>query len=561
MAQTMLLKDESPLLDTAISKLRPGVFSHPIWVRFGNREEPIPPKTIKALFIEAETIKQQSPSDACQVLLLCSVFQHYSGQTENALTTLHDVQTLANRNGLDSEILWALWGACAICVQKKRFEDAASYLTALMHFLSDHDDWVLAGFVDVVRQTLTHSAKTNNLVFTEQNGSRSLGNILTYTFQWLNLWGFAVQAQRYATQESENQGQPQHRTHPLLSSKGWHSLSLFFKGELKLHWWGDKIQHGKKRSTFWGYLLSLFRIEVVSQDQSNHPDVLDSETMPAETVPILPPDRTIPAVIQESKSIQEIPEPPMSISVQMLGNFNLTIQDTALNLTSSRSLSLLKYLLLNHRQNTPREMLLDIFWPEVSMERGRNNLNVALNGIRTSLRTVTDKPVIIYKDSAYGMSQGLQFWVDVEEFERLVQSGRRLEAQNRLTSAVSEYEAAVSLYQGDFLEENPYENWTVLPRERLRLTYLTTLDRLSHIYYDQERYAMCITFSQLILARDRCREDAHSMLMRCYSRQGQDHLALRQYQACVEALRLELDVTPTPETTKLYELIRLHKQV
>jgi len=149
----------------------------------------------------------------------------------------------------------------------------------------------------------------------------------------------------------------------------------------------------------------------------------------------------------------------------------------------------------------------------------------------------------------------------VEEFERLVQSGRRLEAQNKLPSAISEYETAVGLYQGDFLEEIPYENWTVLPRERFRLTYLTTLDCLSHIYFNQERYAMCITFSQLILLRDRCREDAHSMLMRCYSRQGQDHFALRQYQACVEALRLELDVTPTPETTKLYEQIRQHKRV
>ena len=149
----------------------------------------------------------------------------------------------------------------------------------------------------------------------------------------------------------------------------------------------------------------------------------------------------------------------------------------------------------------------------------------------------------------------------MEEFERLIDSGRRLEARDKLSSSISDYEAAVSLYRGDFLEENPYENWTVLPRERLRLAYMATLDRLSQIYFNQKRYAMCITLSQRILARDRCREDAHSTLMRCYSRQGQDHLALRQYQACVEALRIELDVTPAPETTKLYEQIRHHKHV
>lgn len=561
MTQTLLFKEESPLLDTAISKLRPGVFSHPIWVRFGNKEETIPPKTINSLFIEAENIKQHNPTDACQVLLLCAVFQHYSGHTDKALETLHEVQTFAENTGLDREILWALWGACAICVQQKSFDKAAGYLTSLIQLLRDRDDWVLAGFVEVVKQTLTQKANTKNTLPTEYRHNRSLGNVLTYTFQWLNQWGFSAQTEGTDSRSSENHGDAQHRTSPFLS-KGWRSLRLLFKGEVNVNWLDDSSPREKKRSTFWGYILSLFHIEVTSQEQENEPEFIDSEILPAEVVAIQSPTDVAPVIHQESKPAQEVvSEMPLSVSVHMLGNFNLTVQETPLNLSSSRSLSLLKYLLLNHKQQTPREMLLDIFWPDVSMERGRNNLNVALNGIRTSLRTVTDTPMILYKDNAYGMAQDLQFWVDVEEFERLIQSGRRLEAQNRLTSAISDYETAISLYQGDFLEENPYENWTVLPRERLRLTYLTTLDRLNHIYYNQKNYVMCITISQLILSRDRCREDAHSMLMRCYSRQGQDHLALRQYQACVEALRMELDVSPAPETTKLYELIRQHKHV
>jgi DNA-binding SARP family transcriptional activator len=152
-------------------------------------------------------------------------------------------------------------------------------------------------------------------------------------------------------------------------------------------------------------------------------------------------------------------------------------------------------------------------------------------------------------------------WLDVEEFEKCVKSGQRLEDRNQLTAAVAEYEAAISVYQGDFLEQNPYEEWTVLERERLRITYLDMLDRLSQIYFSQEHYAACITICQLILMRDNCREDAHSLLMRCYSRQGQDHLALRQYQNCVKALRTELEVDPSPETTKVYNHIRRREPV
>ena len=49
--------------------------------------------------------------------------------------------------------------------------------------------------------------------------------------------------------------------------------------------------------------------------------------------------------------------------------------------------------------------------------------------------------------------------------------------------------------------------------------------------------------------------------MRCYSRQGQRPLALRQFQICAEALRTELDVEPSPATAELYERIRRRESV
>jgi Bacterial transcriptional activator domain len=49
--------------------------------------------------------------------------------------------------------------------------------------------------------------------------------------------------------------------------------------------------------------------------------------------------------------------------------------------------------------------------------------------------------------------------------------------------------------------------------------------------------------------------------MRCYSRQGQPHLALRQSRACVEALRVELDVHPASSTAELQELNRRREPV
>ena len=245
----------------------------------------------------------------------------------------------------------------------------------------------------------------------------------------------------------------------------------------------------------------------------------------------------------------------------MLGKFRLTIGELSVKLSASRGVSLLKYLLLHYRQSTSREVLMDLFWPEAESETARNNLNVAIHSLRKTLRKTVSRPVITFQDGTYGLEPNLQVWLDVEEFERCVRTGQRLEVREQLTAAVTEYETAISLYQGDFLEQNPYEEWTVLERERLRIAYLDTLDRLSQIYLNQERYAACMTICQLILARDGCREDTHCLLIRCYSRQGQYHLAMRQYQICVEVLRAELDVEPALETKELYKRVRQREPI
>jgi DNA-binding SARP family transcriptional activator len=245
----------------------------------------------------------------------------------------------------------------------------------------------------------------------------------------------------------------------------------------------------------------------------------------------------------------------------MLGMFSMTIGEATVKLPASRALSLLKYLLLRHKQCIPRDMLLETFWPEADPELARNNLNVSLHSLRRALQRATDRPVIVYEDGAYGLASNLQLWLDVEEFEKCVKSGQWLEAQDQPSAATNEYESAISLYQGDLLEQNLYDEWTVLDRERLRIAYLDTLDRLSQIYFKEERYSACRTACQLILIKDTCREDAHCLLMRCYSRQGQPHLALYQYQVCVEALFGELQVEPAPETTQLYNRIRRREQV
>jgi DNA-binding SARP family transcriptional activator len=268
--------------------------------------------------------------------------------------------------------------------------------------------------------------------------------------------------------------------------------------------------------------------------------------------------------VANSAASWELPDPdhaPM-LTVRLLGRLQVSLNGVVIQRwPSGRGRSLFKYL-LSHRDRWPqREVLMETFWPQSSPAAARNSLNVAIHGLRRALRAAADVPVVVFEGGAYRLAAGLRLWVDVDEFERHAEAGHWLENAGEQAAAIAELGLAASLYQGDFLDDDPYEDWPVLTRERLRLTYLDLLDRLSRLHFDQGRYAASVAVCRRILERDNCREDVHARLIRCYSRLGQTHLALRQYLACAATLRAELDLYPAPATVRLQEAIRRHEPV
>ncbi len=251
-----------------------------------------------------------------------------------------------------------------------------------------------------------------------------------------------------------------------------------------------------------------------------------------------------------------------ALRVCLLGSFDLQVNGGGVqNWTNSKGRAVFKYLACHHAEWNPREVLMETFWPDSLPESSRNNLNVALHNVRSMLASQIRPSAVLYQQGAYRLHPDLRLWLDIEVFEQLAQDGQTADSAGQSHAAIDAFTAAVELYRGDFLADDPYEGWAVPLRERLRILHLDTLDRLSQLHYGAGDYSACIALCQRMLDHDNCREDAHSRLMRCYHRIGQDHQALRQYQLCVEALRNELDVTPATETEHLYEHIRAHESI
>jgi DNA-binding SARP family transcriptional activator len=249
---------------------------------------------------------------------------------------------------------------------------------------------------------------------------------------------------------------------------------------------------------------------------------------------------------------------PPSLAVNCLGPFRIYLDDKIVtNWASGKGKAIFKYMVGNRGRPILKDILMDVFWRNADPEAARNNLNVAIYGLRQALRAARpDFPYILFQNGQYLVNPDMVVWADFEQFIQQYEAGQRLERRGKLAEALSEYETAESLYRGDFLEEDLYEDWTIPQRERLRDSYLMILDRLSRYYLEEKKYGTCIQLCQKILVKDECREDIHRRLMRCYSRQGQRSLALRQHTMCVDALSRVLDISPMQETVTLYEQIR-----
>jgi len=95
-------------------------------------------------------------------------------------------------------------------------------------------------------------------------------------------------------------------------------------------------------------------------------------------------------------------------------------------------------------------------------------------------------------------------------------------------------------YRGDFLAGDLYEEWAALTRRSSRLAHLDALSNLSNLHFSAGRYVACARSAIGSPNAIPAGKNAHRRLMRCYSRQGQPHLALMQYRVCAEALAEEL---------------------
>ncbi|HEX8183144.1 MAG TPA: BTAD domain-containing putative transcriptional regulator [Blastocatellia bacterium] len=243
------------------------------------------------------------------------------------------------------------------------------------------------------------------------------------------------------------------------------------------------------------------------------------------------------------------------LEIHALGSFQIKIdgEPVAENRWPRRKPQLLvKLLALQPRHQIHREQLLELLWPELDQTSATNNLHktiyMARRALEPDLKSGAASHFIFTQGQQVMLRAPLKLWIDVEEFER-----RAAEAIK--TNDIEAARAALSLYEGDLLGEDLYEDWAAAKREQLRGLHRDLLAWLARLYESRKQLAQSIECMKELLSHDATDEEAHRDLMRLYAITGSRHQAQRQYQLCSEAMRRELDAEPEQETVEMWRRI------
>jgi predicted ATPase/DNA-binding SARP family transcriptional activator len=216
---------------------------------------------------------------------------------------------------------------------------------------------------------------------------------------------------------------------------------------------------------------------------------------------------------------------------------------------------LLLLLLATPGHRLPRDRVLDLLWPEAEPEAALNALYKALHSVRRTL----EPDLKAGRGSAYVATRGETIglvpvpgtWVDADEFDATLARADTLSPAERRPTL----RAALNLYSGDLLSDEPYADWPVARREALRQARERATLALAALELEAGEPLATVPLIEDLLAGDPTVEEAHRALMRAYAAAGQRDRALRQFARCRSVLETELGAEPAAETIALREAI------
>ena len=261
-------------------------------------------------------------------------------------------------------------------------------------------------------------------------------------------------------------------------------------------------------------------------------------------------------VLQLSEPEAAVPSEEAVLRVHCLGPLRIggTSEEMSPDWLDQRPGMLLKYLLaMRHRHVRPEEVA-EALWPATDVA-GAGTVRYVVHQLRKRLEpelpSRSQSRYVLKHARGYRLDPSA-VWVDADEFESSVRAGVAAVLRDERQTGEQALLHALSLYRGEFLYDDPHEEWALPERDRLHAMLETPLRLLIEMRLSSGDLEGAAAFAERLANHEPLDADVQRLALELLLRQGRRSRAVRHYGIFRARLWRTLGVTPPFELADLF---------
>jgi DNA-binding SARP family transcriptional activator len=199
----------------------------------------------------------------------------------------------------------------------------------------------------------------------------------------------------------------------------------------------------------------------------------------------------------------------------------------------NRAGQILKFLVTERHRSVYSDEIVERLWPNAGTPDTRG-VRYFIHGLREHLEPRgTPNPPSSFVQAVRGgyVLDHARVWIDADAFEELVEAGMAAHKRDDDVTALEHLRDGVELYRGDFLADEPYAEWALPERDRLRGVASDALHALATLEERIGDLTAAAASLRRLVELEPYDVDVHRELLVVLLRRGRRSEALRTYDA------------------------------
>ncbi|HEX4717639.1 MAG TPA: BTAD domain-containing putative transcriptional regulator [Thermoleophilaceae bacterium] len=192
---------------------------------------------------------------------------------------------------------------------------------------------------------------------------------------------------------------------------------------------------------------------------------------------------------------------------------------------------LLKYLICERNRVVPADVIAEALWPGTGRQ-GLGNVRYFMHALREKLEPHRPRGArssfIVTVQGGYALDRR-HVRIDADDFDEAISQGLEAASRSDDDFAVERLKAALALYRGDFLADEPYAEWSLDERDRLHNLAGRALRALTKIAMARRELDAAAEYLEQLAELEPLDGETHRDLLAVWMAQGRRTEAARRY--------------------------------